>query len=66
MNHVDFNQLYFECRDQLPSQKLKILFDAALVGGMSAYVPDQQIRRIMELALDTAHNFSPQLTLVKG
>ena len=61
MTYAEFNQLYFKCRDLLPDQKLKALFDAAMIGGMSAYVPDHRVKLIMEVALDTAQNFTPQL-----
>jgi hypothetical protein len=66
VNHVDFNRLYFACRDRLPDQKTKALFDVAVVGGMSAYVPYAHVRRVMEIALDTAQSFQPaKLQLVK-
>lgn len=66
MNCADFNRLYFECRDALPTAELKRLFDSAMVGGMSAYVPDSHVRRVMSIALDAAQSFNqPRLQLVR-
>jgi hypothetical protein len=66
MNSVDFARIYYQCRDLLPDEKTRSTFDAALVGGLSVYLPEEKLRFVMGVALDSAQSFhQPRLQLVK-
>ena len=66
MNSMEFCQLYYQCRDLVPDEKHRTSFDAALLGGMSIYLPEDKARFVIGVALDSAQSFNqPRLQLVK-
>ena len=59
-----FTERYDQCMDLIAPQH-KAVFQSALIGAMSPFLSEAEVKRCIEIALETSQNFVPRLELVK-